>query len=50
MDLAAQLPPVVLSKLLGIHIGTAHWAHQASPSNAAYAADISRRTEGRSGV
>ncbi|MQA11563.1 MAG: hypothetical protein GEU98_24030 [Pseudonocardiaceae bacterium] len=28
MDLAAQLPPFVLSKLLGIHIGTAtNWAH-----------------------
>jgi hypothetical protein len=44
MGLAAQLPPVVLSKLLGIHICTAtHCAHQANPSNAAYAADISRR-------
>ncbi|MBE1579455.1 hypothetical protein SAMN05216266_14019 [Amycolatopsis marina] len=45
MDLASQLPPVVLSKLLGIHINTAtYWAHQANRSGAAYAADLARRT------
>jgi hypothetical protein len=51
MDLAAELPPVVLSKLLGIHINTAtHWAQQAGASSATYAAEISRRTTGRSGA
>ncbi len=43
MDLAAQLPAVVLSDLLGIHINTAtSWAHQ-SQTGATYAAEVARR-------
>lgn len=43
MDLAAQVPAVVLSELLGIHINTAtSWTQQAQ-TGAAYAAEIARR-------
>jgi hypothetical protein len=45
MDLAAKLPPVALARLLGIHINTAGaWAERAGGSQAAYAAQVSRRT------
>lgn len=44
MDLAAKIPPVALARLLGIHINTAgDWAERASGSQAAYAAQVSRR-------
>lgn len=43
-DLAAQIPAVVLSRLLGIHINTAiSWAEHAGAPGAAYAAEIVRR-------
>jgi transposase len=43
MDLAAQVPAVVLSELLGIHINTATaWTQQAQ-TGAAYAAEVARR-------
>jgi len=45
MDLAAKIPPVALARLLGIHINTAgDWADRAAGSQAAYAAQVSRRT------
>ena len=45
MDLAAKIPPVALARLLGIHINTAgDWAERAGSSQAAYAAQVSRRT------
>ena len=44
IDLAAKIPPVALARLLGIHINTAgDWADRASGSQAAYAAQVSRR-------
>ena len=44
MDLAAQIPPVALARLLGIHINTAgDWAERSAGSQAAYAAHVSRR-------
>jgi hypothetical protein len=44
MDLAAKIPPVALARLLGIHINTAgDWADRAGGSQAAYAAEVSRR-------
>jgi hypothetical protein len=44
MDLAAKIPPVALARLLGIHINTAgDWAERAGGSQAAYAAQVSRR-------
>ena len=44
MDLAAKIPPVALARLLGIHINTAgDWADRAGGSQAAYAAQLSRR-------
>lgn len=44
MDLAAKIPPVALARLLGIHINTAgDWADRAAGSQAAYAAQVSRR-------
>jgi len=44
MDLAAKIPPVALARLLGIHINTAgDWAERAAGSQAAYAAQVSRR-------
>jgi L-alanine-DL-glutamate epimerase-like enolase superfamily enzyme len=47
-DLAAQIPAVVLSKLLGIHINTAtQWTHRTGAPEATYAAEVARR--GRSG-
>lgn len=44
IDLAAKIPPVALARLLGIHINTAgDWAERAGGSQAAYAAQVSRR-------
>jgi hypothetical protein len=44
MDLAAKIPAVALARLLGIHINTAgDWAERAGGSQAAYAAQVSRR-------
>jgi len=44
IDLASQLPPAVLARLLGIDINTAGaWAERAARSGAAYAADLTRR-------
>jgi hypothetical protein len=44
MDLAATIPPAALARLLGIHIKTAaDWAERTAGSQAAYAAQISRR-------
>jgi hypothetical protein len=44
IDLAAKIPPVALARLLGIHISTAgDWADRARGSQAAYAAQVSRR-------
>jgi hypothetical protein len=43
-DLAGQIPAVVLSKLLGIHINTAvRWTEQAGAPGATYAAEVARR-------
>jgi hypothetical protein len=48
IDLATQVPAVVLSRLLGIHINTATtWVQHAGTSGAAYAAEVSRRTSTR---
>ena len=44
VDLASQLPPAVLGRLLGIDINTAGaWAERAARSGAAYAGDLTRR-------
>jgi hypothetical protein len=44
LDLAAQMPAVVLSKLLGIHINTAtQWTHRTGALDVAYAAELARR-------
>ena len=43
MDLAAQLPTVVLSKLLGIGINTATSWTQRAQTGAAYAAEVALR-------
>jgi hypothetical protein len=44
MDLAAQLPAVVLSKLLGISLGAATgWNQAAGNTRAGYAAEVARR-------
>jgi hypothetical protein len=44
MDLAAQLPAVVLSKLLGISLGAATgWNQAAGNTRASYAAAVARR-------
>jgi hypothetical protein len=44
IDLASQLPPAVLARLLGIDINTAGaWADRAARSGATYAADLTRR-------
>ncbi|MDR8412597.1 hypothetical protein MTP10_28195 [Nonomuraea sp. 3-1Str] len=44
MDLASQLPPVVVSKLLGLHISTAtEWAQAAGNTRPGYAASVARR-------
>ncbi len=43
LQLAAELPAVVLADLLGVHTGTAtKWAHEAGGNWATYAADRSR--------
>ncbi|MCY0924197.1 hypothetical protein OS965_39885 [Streptomyces sp. H27-G5] len=44
LDLAAGLPAVVLSRLLGIHIRSAtRWTQYSGASRSTYAADFSRR-------
>ena len=49
MDLAATIPPAALARLLGIHISTAGaWAERTAASQAAYAAQVSRRTYSKS--
>ena len=49
MDLAATIPPAALARLLGIHITTAgDWAERTAASQAAYAAQVSRRTYSKS--
>lgn len=46
MDLAAQMPPAVLSEVLGVSIGAAAgWAVVAGGPRAQYAADLSRRSK-----
>lgn len=47
MELAAELPPIVLSKLLGIHVQTAtSWSQAAGNTRPGYAAAVSRRSNG----
>ena len=49
MDLAATIPPAALARLLGIHINTAgDRAERTAASQAAYAAQVSRRTYSKS--
>ncbi|MFJ2967542.1 hypothetical protein ACIPIC_35285 [Streptomyces collinus] len=44
MDLSAELPAVVLSRLLGLHINRAEkWTKEAGSTRADYAAELSRR-------
>ncbi|WP_030896347.1 MULTISPECIES: hypothetical protein [unclassified Streptomyces] len=44
MDLSAELPAVVLSRLLGLHISRAEkWTKEAGSTRADYAAEFSRR-------
>lgn len=44
MNLASELPAVVLSGLLGIHISTATlWAQEAGNTRPGYAAEVARR-------
>ncbi|MQY39802.1 hypothetical protein SRB17_78300 [Streptomyces sp. RB17] len=46
IDLAAQMPPAVLSEVLGVSIGAATgWAAAAGDPRAQYAADLSRRSK-----
>jgi hypothetical protein len=46
LDLAAQMPPAVLSQVLGVAIKTAtEWAEAASSARSEYAADLSRRPQ-----
>lgn len=46
MDLASELPAVVLSNLLGIHVETATaWATEAGNTRPDYAAEIARRSQ-----
>lgn len=48
MDLAAQLPAAVLSRLLGLTIGAAElWNQHAGANSATYAAKVSRRSQPR---
>ena len=43
LQLAAELPAVVIADLLGVHTGTAtRWVHEASGNWTSYAADRSR--------
>ena len=45
MELSAELPAVVLSRLLGLHISRAEkWTKEAGATRAEYAADLSRRS------
>lgn len=45
MELAAELPAVVLSRLLGLHIGSAtNWTQGTTGNRAAYAARLARRS------
>ncbi|MET7621959.1 hypothetical protein [Streptomyces sp. NPDC005408] len=44
IELSAELPAVVLSRLLGLHINRAEkWTKEAGSARAAYAAELSRR-------
>ncbi|MBV7243667.1 hypothetical protein [Streptomyces sp. MW-W600-10] len=44
MDLAGQLPAVVLSRLLGLHVNTATlWSQDAGNTRPGYAAEVARR-------
>lgn len=44
MELSAELPAVVLSRLLGLHISAAEkWTKETASTRAAYAAELSRR-------
>jgi hypothetical protein len=44
MELSAELPAVVLSRLLGLHIsGAEMWTKEAGSTRANYAAQLSRR-------
>ncbi|GAA1238659.1 MULTISPECIES: hypothetical protein [Streptomyces] len=44
MTLAAELPAVVFSRLLGLHIdGATRWSQMAGAHQNAYAADFNRR-------
>ncbi len=46
LDMASQLPPIVVSRLLGVSIGTAaRWANRAGTPQAGYAAELARRQE-----
>ncbi|MFJ2566597.1 hypothetical protein ACIO02_27310 [Streptomyces sp. NPDC087568] len=48
LDLAAELPAVVLSNLLGIHVHTATaWATEAGNTRPGYAAELARRNTQR---
>lgn len=40
MDLAAELPAVVLGNLISIHAGTAAWAIEAGNTRPVYAAEL----------
>jgi hypothetical protein len=49
--LAAEIPAVILAKTLGIHIKAAiHWQKISAGDWSAYAADISRRNQGRTPI
>ncbi|AEM85953.1 hypothetical protein Strvi_6551 [Streptomyces violaceusniger Tu 4113] len=49
MELSAELPAIVLSRLLGIHISRAEkWTKEAGSIRAGYAAELSRRKAFRS--
>ncbi|MFI9588504.1 hypothetical protein ACIHCQ_43565 [Streptomyces sp. NPDC052236] len=48
MELSAELPAVVLSRLLGLHINRAEkWTKEAGSTRADYAAELSRRKAAR---
>jgi len=48
LDLAGDVPAVVLSHLLGLHVRTTtDWVRVAGASGAEYAADVSRRDTSR---
>ncbi|MER7674102.1 hypothetical protein ABTY61_37365 [Kitasatospora sp. NPDC096128] len=44
MELSAELPAVVLNRLLGLHISAAEkWTKETASTRAAYAAEFARR-------